>query len=138
MPGFLLDTNILSETRRVRPHKGVMNWLATVPEDEVFVSAVTIGEVQEGIEAARQTDQAKAQELERWLDSIEATMQVVAMSGEMFREWARLMQRKSRSEIEDAMIAATAGIRGLTIATRNTADFQGFRVPLYNPFGFKG
>lgn len=65
------------------------------------------------------------------------TFQVVPMGAETFREWARISPAKS-SAYEDAMIAATARVRGLTIATRNTADFQSFGVALFNPFGFKG
>ena len=138
MSGFLLDTNVVSEVRRARPHKGVMNWIATIPEDELFVSAATMGEMQAGIEAARRTDALKAQELERWLDTVSTTFEVVAMNSEMFREWARLMHRRSRAELEDAMIAATARVRDMTVAIRNVSDFQAFGVPLFNPFAFKG
>jgi hypothetical protein len=138
MPGYLLDTNVVSEVRRVRPHKGVMNWIAATSQDELFLSAVSLGELQAGVEAARRTDDLKAKEIEVWVDSLGATFEVLPMNGEMFREWAKLMQRRSRVDIEDAMIAATARVRGLTIATRNTADFQSFGVALFNPFGFRG
>ena len=138
MPGFLLDTNVVSELRRARPHKGVVNWISTLAQDEIFVSAVSFGEIQRGVEATRRTDAAKAREIESWLDAVVASFPVVAVDRDMFRECARLLHGRSRSDIEDAMIAATARIRRLTVATRNTRDFQFLKVPLFNPFGFKG
>ena len=138
MPAFLLDTNVVSELRRARPHQGVVNWLATLALDEIFVSAVTFGEIQQGVELSRHTNAAKALEIEGWLDAVVASFPVLAMDREMFREWARLMHRRSRTDLEDAMIAATARVRGLTIATRNVGDFRAFKVSLYNPFDYKG
>lgn len=135
---FLLDTNVVSELRRARPHKGVVNWLTTVPEDALFVSAVTAGEVQAGIEIARQTDQAKAREIEEWLDAVTATYRILAVDAAAFRACARLLAGKSKAALEDALIAATALTRGLTVATRNVSDFRGFGVKLFDPFGFKG
>jgi predicted nucleic acid-binding protein len=137
MAGILLDTNVVSELRRAKPYKGVVNWLATVAEEDLFVSAVTLGEIQAGIEATRRRDPLKAKEIESWLDTLGATYKVIAMSGEMFREVARLLHGKSRAAYEDAMLAATAKVQGLTVATRNVADFKEFGVPLFNPFEFK-
>jgi hypothetical protein len=138
MPAFLFDTNVVSELRRVRPHQGVVNWISTLAEDEIFISAVTFGEIQRGVEAARRTDSQKALEIENWMGAVVASLPFIAMDREMFRECARLLHRRSNADFEDAMIAATARVRGLTIATRNTADFQSFGVALFNPFGFKG
>ena len=138
MPAFLLDTNVVSELRRVRPHQGVMNWLATLAANEIFVSAVTFGEIQRGVEETRRTDWAKAQEIERWLDAVGGSFPILALDGDMFRECARLLHGRSKAHLEDARIAAAASVRGLTVATRNIADFRVFGVPLFNPFGFKG
>ncbi|MFM9863853.1 MAG: type II toxin-antitoxin system VapC family toxin [Micropepsaceae bacterium] len=138
MPQFLLDTNVVSELRRARPHGGVINWLSTLQPDEIFVSAVTFGEMQRGVEAARRADADKAREIEVWMEGISGSFQVLAMDRDMFREHARLMQRQSKAHTEDAMIAATARIRSLTVATRNAADFRAFSVPCFNPFEFKG
>lgn len=138
MAVFLLDTNIVSELRRARPHRGVMNWLATLQPEEIFVSAVTFGEMQRGVEAARRTDEEKAREIESWMEGISGSFQVLAMDRDMFREHARLMHRQSKAHAEDAMIAATARIRGLSIATRNSGDFRPFAVPCFNPFEYKG
>lgn len=131
---FLLDTNVVSELRRARPHGGVVRWIAAVPADELFVSAVTVGEIQQGIEITRELDRAKARELEVWLDQIVGSYGVLPMDGDAFRAWARLLHRRSGALIEDAMIAATAVVHRLTVATRNLRDFQDFGVPLLDPF----
>ena len=131
---FLLDTNIVSELRRRKPHGAVLNWIADVPADQLLLSAVTVGEIQAGIEITREQDAAKARELEAWLDQVVASYGILPMDGAAFREWARLKHRKSDTLIEDAMIAATAIIHELTVATRNTRDFRDFGVNLVNPF----
>lgn len=91
MPGYLLDTNVVSEVRRIRPHKGVMNWMAATSQDELFFSAVSLGELQAGLEAARRTDESKAKGIEVWVGNISATFEVLPMNGEMLREWAKLI-----------------------------------------------
>lgn len=131
---FLLDTNVVSELRRPRPHGGVVAWLSGVEDARLHLSAVTIGEIQAGIELTREQDATKADELEAWLDQVAATWNVLPMDAPTFRKWARLMHRRSDTLYEDAMIAATAKQHGLTVVTRNTADYRGFRVPLLNPF----
>ena len=131
---YLLDTNIVSELRRPKPHAAVLNWIADVPADQLFLSAVTVGEIQAGIEITREQDAAKARELEAWLDQVVASYGILPMDGAAFREWARLKHRKSDTLIEDAMIAATAIIHELTVATRNTRDFRDIGVNLVNPF----
>ena len=104
---YLLDTNIVSELRRPRPHRGVLNWIEEVPSDRLFLSAVTVGEIQAGIEITREQDEAKAKESETWLGRIVSGYGVLPMDAAAFREWARLKHRKSDTLIEDAMIAAT-------------------------------
>ena len=105
-----------------------------MPADQLFLSAVTVGEIQAGIEITREQDAAKARELEAWLDQVVASYGILPMDGAAFREWARLKHRKSDTLIEDAMIAATAIIHELTVATRNTRDFRDIGVNLVNPF----
>ena len=131
---YLLDTNVVSELRRLKPHRAVLNWIAGVPVEQLFVSAVTIGEIQVGIEITREQDMAKAKALEAWLDQVVASYGVLPMDATTFREWARLKHRKSDTLIEDAMIAATAAVRNLTVATRNIGDFRALGVPTVNPF----
>ena len=92
---YLLDTNVVSELRRSRPHSAVLNWIADVPAEQLFVSAVTVGEIQAGIEITREEDAEKAEELETWLDKVLASYGVLSMDAPAFREWARLTHRPS-------------------------------------------
>ena len=131
---YLLDTNVVSDLRRPRPHAAVLDWVAGVPAEQLFVSAVTVGEIQAGIEITREQDAAKAEELEAWLDKVLASYGVLPMDAPAFREWARLMHGRSDTISEDAMIAATAIVHRLTVATRNVSDFLQLGVDLQNPF----
>lgn len=131
---YLLDTNVVSELRKPRPHGAVLTWLQARDDAELHLSAVTIGEIQAGIELTRQQDAPKAQAIEAWLEQVATTWNVLPMDAPAFRAWARLMHRRSDTVTEDAMIAATAQIHGLTVVTRNVADFKPFGVALLNPF----
>ena len=134
---YLLDTNVVSELRRPRPHGAVLDWIADVPADQLYISVVTGGEIQAGIEMTRERDAAKAEELEAWLDKVLASYGVLPMDAAAFREWARLMHRRSGAMTEDAMIAATAIVHRLTVVTRNVRDFIQLGVELENPFECK-
>ena len=131
---FLLDTNVVSEMRRLRPHGAVIEWLSDIPVEQLFVSAVTAGEIQTGIVRTRPRDAVKATELMSWLDEVVETYAVVPIDARTFRVWAEIMDKKSQSVFLDAMIAATAIVNGLTVATRNVRDFEQFDVPIFNPF----
>ena len=131
---YLLDTNVVSELRKPKPHGAVLAWLEARDDTQLHLSAVTIGEIQVGIELTREQDAAKAQEIEVWLDLVAASYNVLPMDAPAFRVWAQLMHRKSDTVYEDAMIAATARIHGLTVVTRNVANFKAFGVPMLNPF----
>ena len=131
---YLLDTNVISELRRRWPNPAVLTWLSDVSPKQLFIAAVTFGELQAGVEMTRQQDPEKAAAIEEWIDSVAASYSIMPMDEAIFRRWARLMHRKSDDLIEDAMIAATALVRNLTVVTRNLRDFDKFVVPTLNPF----
>ena len=131
---YLLDTNVVSELRKPRPHGAVLAWLQGVDDRRLHLSAVTLGEIQAGIELTREGDPAKASEIEAWADQVERTWNVLPMDTKTFRVWAKLMHGQSDALIEDVMIAATARVHGLRVVTRNVKDFRGFEVELLNPY----
>jgi len=131
---YLVDTNVVSELRKPRPHGGVVAWFRQLQEQQIYLSAVTIGELQAGVERVRRQDAGKAAEIEAWLDQVADSFQVLAMDSATFREWARLMDSKADDLMEDAMIAATARVHQLIVATRNERDFAGLRAKVLNPF----
>jgi predicted nucleic acid-binding protein len=136
MKRYLLDTNVISETRKPKPHGAVISWMASLRSEQIFVPAVTLGELQAGMEIVRERDKPKAEEIEAWIDRLEISAQILPMDSTSFREWARLMQHKPTQLAEDGMIAASARVHGLIVATRDEADFRPFGVPLFNPFRF--
>lgn len=131
---YLLDTNIVCELRKPRPPGVVVAWLQSKDDAELHLSAVTLGEIQAGVELTRDQDAAKAAAIESWLDLVAQSYNVLPMDGATFRTWARLMHRRSDTLYEDAMIAATATVHNLTVVTRNVADFSRFDVQVLNPF----
>ena len=134
---YLLDTNVVSEFRKARPHGGVLAWLRSVDDRHLHLSAVTLGEIQAGIEITREQDQVKATEIEAWADNLAATWSIIPMNVAECREWAKLMHRRSDTLIGDAMIAATARVHGLQVVTRNVGDFKEFGVSILNPYTFR-
>ena len=131
---YLLDTNVVSELRRPSPHRSVLDWIQGVPAERLYLSAVTIGEIQAGIEITREQQPARADELETWLGRVLASYSVLAVDADAFREWAKLMHRQSDTLIQDAMIAAVAIVHRLTVVTRNVKDFEQLGVQVLDPF----
>lgn len=131
---YLLDTNIVSELRKPRPYAGVISWLNAVSDTDLYLSAVTLGEIQAGIEITREQDSVKAVIIENWVDQVSQTYNVLSMDANTFRVWAKLMHKESNTVYEDAMIAATAIVHNLTVVTRNLRDFKRFEVQTFNPF----
>ncbi len=134
---YLLDTNVVSELRKPKPHGAVIAWIQSIPDHQVFISALTLGELQAGAERTRRQDQEKAEAIEAWIDQLSEAYEIVPMDADMFREWARLMEGRPEHLLEDAMIAATARVRRLIVATRNVRDFRGLAVEVFNPFTSK-
>ena len=131
---YLLDTDVISELRKPRPHGAVLAWIESIDDSDLHLSAVTLGEIQAGIELTREQDAAKALEIEAWLDLVAASYNVLDMDAAAFRIWARLMHGRSDTLNEDAMIAATAQIHKLTVVTRNVDEFEAAGVAVFNPW----
>ncbi len=131
---YLLDTNVISEFRKTKPHRAVIAWLRSVGSNDLFIPAVAVGEMQAGVERTRLQAPEKAEEIERFIDKVLSSYAVLPLDAVVFREWARLIHGKSRDLTEDAMIAATARIHGFIVVTRNAKDFARFDVPVFNPF----
>ncbi len=134
---YVVDTNVVSELRRHRPHGGVVAWLKSVPETQLHLSAATIGEIQIGIEITPESDHDRAEGLEKWLDEVVASWRVLPLDGATFRTYARLMHRRSQKLTGDALIAATALNHGCIVVTRDVHDFGTLGVTTLNPFEYK-
>lgn len=134
---YLLDTNVISELRRPKPHGAVLAWFKAMQNAKIYISAVSIGEIQMGIELTREQDTAKAQTIETWLGNVSASYDILAMHAPVFKMWAKLMHRQSNTRMADAMIAATAKTFNLTVVTRNVGDFAHFDCAVFNPFEYK-
>jgi predicted nucleic acid-binding protein len=134
---YLLDTNVVSELRRTKPHGGVLSWMNTISDSSLYLSAVTMGEIQAGIERTRANDVAKALKIEAWADELVRTFDILPVDTSIFRLWARFMHGKADKYYEDAMIAATGTVHGLMVVTRNTRDFEIFGVETLNPFEYR-
>jgi predicted nucleic acid-binding protein len=132
---YLLDTNVLSELRKRHPDPHVLAWYATVTSAEIFISALTVGEIRLGIERLRRKDSVQADRLEYWLRGLQATYSehVVDVDSRIAEEWGRRGARDPLPVI-DGLLAASAQTRGWTLVTRNTRDLERSRVALLNPF----
>ena len=133
---FLLDTNVVSELRKTKPHGAVVAWLSAQNTAHLFISAMTAGEIQRGIEITREQDAQKAASLESWLERVLASDQVLPLDASVCRAWARLMHGRSDTLAEDAFLAATAAAHRLTVVTRNVRDFKALGVTTLDPFDF--
>jgi toxin FitB len=132
---FLLDTNVVSELRKAKPHGAVVAWLSAQPAHTLYLSAMTIAEIQRGIELTRSQDAARAELLESWLVlELIPNAQVLPVDSEVARAWAKLMHKRSDTLTEDALIAATALTHQLTVVTRNVRDFSALNVACLDPF----
>jgi hypothetical protein len=134
---YLLDTNVVSELRRKKPHGAVVAWIQSVDDKDLYLSSVTLAEIQAGIEITREQNNQRATELEEWLDQVAVTYNILSLDGDAFRAWAKLMHKTSDTLYEDAMIAAIAKVNKLIVVTRNITDFEFFDVKLLNPFEYK-
>jgi len=101
------------------------------------LSAVTLGELQAGVEITRERDQEKASEIEHWIDQVAQTWNILPVDARVFRVCAKLMHRRPDHLFEDALIAATAIVHHLVVVTRNVRHFTPFQVDTLDPFATK-
>lgn len=133
---YLVDTNILSEIRKGRRcNPGVASWFAEVPSSDIFLSALTVGEIRKGIESVRRRDEATAEALESWLLELIAAHsdRILPIDETIAERWGRL-NVPNPLPVLDSLLAATASIHGLTVVTRNLKDIEKTGVRCLNPF----
>jgi predicted nucleic acid-binding protein len=133
---YLIDTNVISELRKGdRCDPAVAAWWAKVDENELWTSALVLGEIRRGIELARRHDPQKAKGLEAWLEEVIYGFgdRILDLDAQVADEWGRMNAIRPLPVI-DALIAATARANSLTFVTRNVSDVQGVGVDLLNPF----
>jgi toxin FitB len=131
----LLDTNVLSELRKRKCDPTVARWFSKVPDSELYLSVITVAEIEKGIERQRTVDPAFAEQLSQWLELTLRAFgeRILPLSVNIARRWGRLAAQIGNKEL-DLAIAATALEHGLTVVTGNTKHFERTRVPLLNPF----
>jgi hypothetical protein len=136
---FLLDTNVVSELRKAKSGKAhplVTAWAAHVPAGSLYLSVITLLELEMGVLQLERRDAAQGMILRTWLDGHVLPAfagRVLAVDAAVALQCARLHVPDKLSE-RDAVIAATALVHGLTVVTRNVADFEASAVPLLNPW----
>jgi toxin FitB len=133
---YLLDTNVLSETRKRHPDAGVASWISSTPPDQLGVSVLTLGEIEQGISRVRgRGDHDQAAGLEQWLRTVELGFEdrLLPLTLPIAYAWGR-QQRSHPLPVIDGLIAATAKVNDLTVVTRNVKDFAQSGVPVHNPF----
>jgi predicted nucleic acid-binding protein len=135
---YLLDTNVVSELRRPRPHGGVLSWLESVKPAKLCLSVVTLGEIQVGAERVRAQDPAKAQEIEAWADTALSAFEILPIDAAIIRQWARLRRGRRDDHFEDNILGVTAVLHRLVLVTRNVRDFGEFDIRIVDPFQFSG
>ncbi|GAB5558357.1 MAG: type II toxin-antitoxin system VapC family toxin [Synoicihabitans sp.] len=132
---YLLDTCVLSELRRQKANVGVRKWMEGIPDDEIFVSVLTVGEIRRGIELHRRRDARAATHLQRWLDGLltHYADRLLPIDQTVADRWGRLSLTQPLP-VSDGLIAATALVHDLTVVTRNVGDFERSGAGLLNPF----
>ena len=133
---FLVGTDVLSVLRRRERHPKLAQWLAGQRTADLYLSAVTVGEIERGITQQHRRHPSFARELVAWLDRVLAWYgdQVLAIDVSTARRWGRLSGALGHDSV-DLLIAATAIEHGLTVVTRNVRHFEPAGVPVLNPFG---
>ena len=137
---YLLDTCVLSEYIRKQPEMKVVRWLDTQPEENLFISVITVGEIRKGSVKIESSQPQKYQKLDEWLYKLIQRFEprIITLDREIMLRWGNLSgkaeQNGKKLPVIDSLIAATAINHQLTLVTRNENDFSSIDVPLYNPW----
>lgn len=133
---WLLDTNILSEIRKGKKADAkVRQWFHSIAGERAYISVLSLGEIRKGIELLKKRSPQRYAELEQWLNQIQELYEedILPVSEDIADQWGRMTAQRTLPVI-DELLAATAVVHRLTLATRNIRDFQGCGVRLFNPF----
>jgi toxin FitB len=134
---FLLDTNVVSETRRKTPEPKVLAWVARADPADLFISAMTLGEIAKGVAMRAKQSPIQAAGLEQWLAAtrLKYRDRIVAVDADIAEAWGHLAAKRP-FPIIDGLLAATALVRGMTLVTRNVRDIADVGIPTLNPWNF--
>lgn len=132
---YLLDTNVVSEARKPRGDERVKRWISSVPVEDLYLSVLTLGEVRRGIGLLERRDPAQAEVYEAWLVTVlkDYADRIIPVDAEIAEEWGS-MNVPDPVPVVDGLMAATARVRNMTLATRNTSDVARTGARLLNPF----
>jgi predicted nucleic acid-binding protein len=133
---YLIDTNIISEVRKgAKCDRNVAAWYESIVDADIYLSVLVLGEIRKGIERARPKDPDRARALEKWLTDVVKSFaeRILPIDQVVADEWGRMSAKRPLSTT-DALLAATAKVHGMTLATRNTADVVGLGADVLNPF----
>jgi hypothetical protein len=132
---YLLDTNILSETRRKKADERVMAFLAGAEPSALYISVLTLGELRKGVALKKRSDPDAAQRLAGWVDGLEFSFadRILGIDAATARQWGDWSAERPRPVI-DTLLAATASVRDLTLVTRNTSDVLDLQVKVLDPW----
>ncbi|HEU5018078.1 MAG TPA: type II toxin-antitoxin system VapC family toxin [Pseudolabrys sp.] len=137
---YLIDTNIISEVRKgERCDRNVAAWFASMDDADIYLSVLVVGEIRKGVERARASNPAQARALEKWLTTVIASFgeRILAIDQAVADEWGRMAAKRPVSTV-DALLAATAKVHGMRLATRNVADVADLGADYVNPFEYRG
>ena len=132
---YLLDTNVLSETRRKQADERVIRFLSSAEQSGLFLSVLTLGELRKGVALKGRSDPSAARALGSWVDGLEYSFadRILGVDAAITRLWGELSAQRPRPVV-DTLLAATAVVHGLTLVTRNTADVLDTGVSLHDPW----
>lgn len=136
---YLLDTNVVSELRKgSRADRGVLDWLAPIPDSELFLSVLVVGELRQGVERLRRRDAVAAENIDRWLGTLVGNHadRILQVDFRIAQLWGRLNVPDPLPAV-DGLLAATAVVHDLTLVTRNVRDVERTGARLLNPFDSK-